>query len=315
MSPRPAALEVALVNNMPDTAFQAAERQFRHLLAAAAGDRPVLLRLTSLAGPDRGGAVREELDARYEPPEALRRRPPDALVVTGSEPRCRDLREETTWPALSSLLSWAEDATRSVVLSCLAAHGALLATDGIERRRLPRKLSGVFPQWAAEDHPLTWDVGPLPFPHSRLHEVTPAALEGAGYRVLVGSREVGWSVAVREGPCLRLLVQGHPEYEATTLLREHRRDVRRYLAGEQEEYPPLPAGYLTDEANRRLEGFRRRALTRAPGSAEAFPFDACAAGLVASWRPPMVRLLANWLVELATRKAATGKAGEARRAG
>lgn len=310
MSHRPATLEVALVNNMPDAAFQATERQFRHLLAAAAGDRPVRLRLTSLPGPDRGGVVRQELDARYESLDALRRRPPDALVVTGSEPRCRDLREETTWTALSSLLGWAEDATQSVALSCLAAHGALLATDGIERRRLPRKLSGVFSQWADEAHPLTRDVGPVPCPHSRLHDVPPSALEEAGYRVLVGSQAVGWSVAVRDGACLRLLLQGHPEYDATTLLREYRRDVRRYLAGETDDYPDLPTGYLTEAAVARLEAFRRRALGRTAPRPEAFPFEACAAGLVASWRPPMVRLLANWLVEVATRKA-----GQARRAG
>ena len=311
MTAHPAtAVEIALVNNMPDAAFAATERQFRGLLEAAGRGRPVHLRLASLPDPGRGGAVRRHLDERYEDLAALERRPPDALVVTGSEPRCRDLREEPTWPDLASLLGWAEEATHSVVLSCLAAHGALLATDGIERRRMDRKLSGVFPQWVDGDHPLTRAVGPLACPHSRLHDVPAGALEAGGYRILVGSDAVGWTVAARDGACLRLLVQGHPEYDATTLLREYRRDVRRFLDGERDDYPELPDGYLGASATARLERFRRRALHRPAGIAEQFPFDACAAGLEASWRVPMVRLLANWIAELRARKA-----GPARRAG
>ncbi len=305
MGSRPAAVEVALVNNMPDAAFLATERQFRDLLEAAAGGRPFVLRLTSLPDPGRGDGVRHELDGRYEAVEDLQRRPPDALVVTGSEPRCRDLREEPTWASLSSLLDWAKQSTHSVALSCLAAHGALLAGDGVERRRLPQKLSGVFPQWVDATHRLTRDVGPVACPHSRLHDVTPADLEASGYQVLAGSDAVGWTVAARDDGCLRLLLQGHPEYDATTLLREYRRDVRRYLAGEQDKYPELPSGYLPASGAARLRDFRLRAIGRPSGLADAFPFEACAAGLDATWRPPMVRLLANWLDEVAHRKAAT----------
>ena len=330
MTPYADPVEVALVNNMPDPAFLATERQFRELLAAAADGRPVRLRLTSLPEIGRGRALRGQIDDRYESLDELERRPPNALVVTGSEPRCRDLREEPTWPPLASLLGWAEGATCSVVLSCLAAHGALLATDGLGRRRLPKKLSGVFPQWVDPTHPITRGVGPLSCPHSRLHDVPPAQLESAGYRVLAGSDAVGWTVAVRDGECLRVLLQGHPEYEATTLLREYRRDVRRYLVGEQDAYPDLPTGYLSPAAAARLEAFRRLAEPRRAvhgatggptvtgrrievaqgGLVDGLPFDVAAADLTATWRPPMVRLLANWLDELVARKAAsTRRAG------
>ena len=46
----------------------------------------------------------------------------DAMIVTGTEPKRPDLREEPYWAALVEVLSWAEENTSSAVLSCLAAH-------------------------------------------------------------------------------------------------------------------------------------------------------------------------------------------------
>lgn len=304
-------IEVAIVNNMPDAAFEATERQFARLVDEAAGDRPVTVRLSSLPDPGRGVAVRRTLSERYETLGTLLARPPDAVVVTGSEPRCGDLRDEVTWESLSRLVAWAERSTSSALLSCLAAHGALLATDGIARRPLPAKLSGVYPQAVRGNHPLTAGVGPLRIPHSRRNDVPVDALEAHGYEVLASSEEAGWTVAVRDGPCLRVLVQGHPEYSPSTLLREYRRDVRRYLAGALDAYPELPEGYLDAEATRLAVSFR--AAAEGPGGsdldvAQAFPFHACAAGIAADWQSPAVRLFANWLTEVETRKA-----GQARR--
>ena len=48
---------------------------------------------------------------------------------------------------------------------------------------------------------------------------------------------------------LFLFLQGHPEYEAGTLLREYRRDIARFLRGEREHYPAVPQGYFDARAN------------------------------------------------------------------
>lgn len=303
---------MVLVNNMPDAAFEATEHQFGGLVHEAAGESAIV-RLTSLPNPRRGPSVRARLAERYEDLASVRARPPDAVIVTGSEPRCSDLRDEATWGHLVALLAWAEEATTSVLLSCLAAHGAVLATDGIERRRLPAKLSGVYRQSVRPDHRLTTGVGPLAIPHSRLHEVDPAELEARGYRILVASAEAGWTLAARDGCCLRVLVQGHPEYDPTTLLREYRRDVRRYLAGEATGYPAMPAGYLDGEAVALLEAFAAEAAAEAgdPGLADRFPYAACAARVLPRWHDPAVRLFSNWLGEVRSRKLA----GTHRRAG
>lgn len=304
--PAAPALEIALVNNMPDAAFEEAERQFTRLLLAGAGSTRVEVRLTTLPEPGRSEPVRRRLAARYEDLAELYERPPDAVVVTGSEPRATRLDDEPLWPALAELVRWSVESTTSLACSCLAAHGALLALDGVDRRRLGTKASGVYVQSVRGGHPLTAGVGPVSCPHSRHYDVPAAMLEAAGYAILLASGEAGWSIAVRDDPVLVLLLQGHPEYSRTTLLREYRRDVGRYLAGVRALYPNVPDGYLDTQGMALAEAFRLRATGPGAGADRdllaAFPFDALACRIEAEWRSPMDRLVANWLDEVHAHK-------------
>lgn len=313
-----APLRVALVNNMPDAAFVDAERQFLGLLRAGAGTRPLEVRLHSLDGAGRCDEIGDRLRQRYRRLDDLYREPPDAVVVTGSEPRSADLQGEPIWDELVNLFRWAESATVSVLYSCLAAHAALLAVDGLERRRLPAKASGIYEQVVDQAHPLTTGLGPLWCPHSRLHEVPAAALVDRGYTVHLASAAghpasaaghpasaaAGWTVASRDRGCLTVLFQGHPEYSPTTLLREYRRDVRRFLAGRLDRYPDLPTDYLDPQGVGLAAAFREQAMSA--GADESlivdFPFEECASRVVADWRRPSVRLIANWITEVRRRQ-------------
>jgi homoserine O-succinyltransferase len=198
--------------------------------------------------------------------------------------------------ALSSM-AFAREHTAASIWSCLAAHGAVLHLDGIERHRLAEKRCGVYQHSILNGHALLQGVSsPLPMPHSRWNELAPAALRGAGYTLLSWSDETGADAFAREERSLLLFFQGHPEYEDTTLLKEYRRDVGRYLAAQQPHYPTLPRGYLSAEATRLLAQFQQQALTRRDAALmERFPFAAIAAGLENSWRASAVALYRNWL--------------------
>jgi len=310
------ALEIALVNNMPDAAFEQAERQFTGLLEAGAAGLSLRIRRVSLSDPGRGAAVRRRLASSYEDVGELYRRPPAAVVVTGSEPRRDRLRDEDQWEELSRLVRWSVRSTSSVMLSCLAAHAALLDLAGVDRSRLAAKASGVYRQSVSPGHPLTEGLRAIDCPHSRLYDVPARRVQAAGFEVLLGSA-TGWTLAAADGPCLTVLVQGHPEYSPTTLLREYRRDVQRYLSGVGMSYPEVPEGYLDVEGVAMLEGFRREVLGRTAGpgprlvDGPRFPFEACARHIVADWRQPVVQLFANWLTQVDARR----QAGAWRRAG
>src|SRR5256884_7796872 len=121
--------------------------------------------------------------------------------------------------------------------SCLAARGVVEGTDGFRRRGLAEKRCGVFAHDILAGHALLDGASaPLPMPHSRWNELPVEAPRAAGYEILTCSPESGADAFVRHDQSLMLFFQRHPEYEDTTLLKEYRRDVRRYLTGQQSPY-------------------------------------------------------------------------------
>jgi homoserine O-succinyltransferase/O-acetyltransferase len=290
-------LAIGLVNNMPDSALEATERQFVGLLDAAAGARPLTLRLSSLPELPRSPETSSRIAREYWPLDELLAQQPDALIVTGTEPRAAQLTQEPYWESLRTLLDWARAHTATSIWSCLAAHAVVEILDGIRRQRLAEKRSGVYTHSILGGHPLLRGVStPLSMPHSRWNELPADALRAAGYTLLSWSAETGADAFVREDRGLLLFFQGHPEYEATTLLREYRRDVGRYLSGQQTHYPTVPCGYFPGEALATLSAFREQALTaRSPALLERFPFADLAASLDDTWRPAAVAIYRNWL--------------------
>jgi homoserine O-succinyltransferase len=295
-------IDIGLVNNMPDAALEKTERQFIGLLNAAAGGRRIRLKLFALPEIARAGAARDRLRLRYSPVDALWDSRLDGLIVTGTEPRAPDLRDEPYWRTLIKIVDWAEANTRSTIWSCLAAHAAVLHMDGIGRHALAEKCFGVFDCVRSANHAIMRGLpARLPIPHSRWNELREEELAAAGYGILTRSDQAGVDMFARQGNSMFVFFQGHPEYEARTLLGEYRRDVRRFLRGERETYPSMPRAYFDADAARRLEAFRRRALTdRREALIEAFP-TLSEKSLQARWRPAAERLMTNWLGQLTAR--------------
>jgi|ERR1700683_2450186 homoserine O-succinyltransferase/O-acetyltransferase len=99
--------------------------------------------------------------------------------------------------------------------------------------------------------------------------------------------------------------QGHPEYSMHTLLKEYRRDIKRFLRGERETYPSMPQGYLDGAAPELLNGFRERALSdRREEIIESFP-ESVVRGLQNTWQSSATCVYRNWLRYVVSRKADT----------
>jgi len=296
-------LVIGLVNNMPDAALRSTERQFRELLADAAGERAVVVRIFSLPGLARSDAGRQHVRDNHDDIEELWGARLDGLIVTGTEPRARDLADEAYWPTLTKLVDWADENAIATVWSCLAAHAAVQHLDGIERCALAAKLSGVFEAIKIADHPLVAD-GPARWytPHSRYNGLREEELASRGYQVLATSPTAGADIFIKRRKSLLLFLQGHPEYDAGALLREYRRDVGRFLAGESDRYPEMHCGYFGDSATQALLAFRERAFReRDIGLLPLFPMVVAQQDLCGSWRPAALNLYANWLSTLAER--------------
>jgi len=301
--PDPNGIDIGLVNNMPDAALDSTERQFRALLAAAADGLVVRLTLYTLPEIPRSAFGREQVSS-YSNLEELWDRHHDGLIVTGTEPQAADLKDEPFWGSLTRVLEWAERRTHSTILSCLAAHAGILHIDGIARRPLGDKRFGVFECARVSDHPLTAAApSRLQMPHSRWNEIPEDALLAGGYRVLTRSEGAGVDAFVKQRNSLFVFFQGHPEYEATSLLLEYRRDIGRFLRGERERYPLMPQGYFDEETVHILTILRKRALSdRREELLAEFPLAMAAGKVTNTWRSTAEGLYRNWLLYIAAAK-------------
>lgn len=258
-----AGITIGLVNNMPDSALKATERQFKRLVQGAAGKAPVNFHCFALPSIARSKAAKEHIEKNYSDIAELDHLEIDGLIVTGAEPIAATLPQEQYWHELTGLIDWAKTNTRSTIWSCLAAHSAVLHLDGIDRHRLEQKCSGVYDcakavkDWLTDDLPASLKVS-----HSRLNEVRESDLAASGYSVLTRSDVAGVDIFARDFGSRFIFFQGHPEYDELSLQREYMRDIARFLAGERQDYPAVPAAYFDFATERVLASFKERACAR-----------------------------------------------------
>ncbi len=287
-------LTLGLINNMPDMAIEETERQFIKLLCAAAGDTSVRLKLYSLPGLPRTEWTSEYLGARYFSTDDLWDSHLDALIVTGTEPREFNLRDEPYWSRLAEIIDWAEQNTISTIWSCLAAHAAVFHIDGIRRMPLSEKRFGIFDFEKVSDHHLLRGTPALSrTPHSRWNDLQESALTSCGYNILTKSDQAGVDMFVRQTRSLFIFLQGHPEYNEDTLLREYRRDIGRFLRGKRENYPARPQGYFDEKATDLLDAFQEKALADPREQLLATFPDTLK--LTNTWEPQAKQIYRNWL--------------------
>ena len=298
-------LVVGLVNNMPRAAAETTEWQFRTLLKAAAGSRPVELRcfvLPEQRGLSALGCSRDHSDDL----EAIWDSQLDGLIVTGTEPRAAAMTDEPTWPLLADLVDWAADHTTSTIWSCLAAHAAVLRLDGLARQPYPAKMSGLFDCVRTFEHPVLSLLPPhWTTPHSRGNTIDEDSLLDHGYRVLSQVPGRGPDCFIRQaGRSLFVMMQGHPEYDSGCLLREYRRDVKRHGAGRGTAFPAVPVNYVDALTHAALQRLQAQAPHRSAADLLANLDAIIASARLQTWQASAVQLYAGWLCHLAAEKAA-----------
>jgi homoserine O-succinyltransferase len=303
-------VKIGLINNMSDGALISTERQIFNLLNGAIGKFPIRLSLFSLPTVIRSDWGRQYISRFYSDPKELWDGELDGLIVTGAEPHAPKLIQEPYWDLLVRVIDWAQHNTVSAIWSCLAVHSAVLYLNGVERQPLSEKCVGVFAQTKKMEHSLLKGVPPrINVPHSRWNDISEQSLTANGYDVLTSSRAAGVDMFVKlQRKSLFVCFQGHPEYDAHSLLGEYRRDVGRFLRREVEGYPTMPRGYFDDQATDLLRGFQRDAhLDRRKEMLARFPVDLVSVNLRNTWQLAANRIYRNWVVYLAAGKSRRSK--------
>ncbi len=244
-------LHIGFINLMPDAALEATERQFYRLVGESNRLAQIYIHPSTMPIFQRGEKATAHIDAFYEPIEKLKEEGLDALIITGANMSAShpDIREP-----LKALLDWADKNVTSTLCSCLSGHAAYVYKHNEEPVRHKTKRWGVYPHKVVDrTHPLVSGMNTkLDAPHSRYGDITPEQYKKVGMRVLIESEDVGAYLATSKDGFSRLYLQGHPEYDMTSLLKEYKREVQRYKDGELEDYPPFPDNYFGPIAKEKL---------------------------------------------------------------
>ncbi len=292
-------LHIGLLNMMPDAALAATERQFFRLVGESNQIAQFYLHPFTLEELPRGAEGRAHIERYYESFDRIREEGLDALIITGANVTAPDLSMEPFWEPLIRVIDWAWENVTSTLCSCLATHAVMQFRYGQKRRRLPGKRWGVFAHRVLDRrHPLVAGVNTrFDVPHSRFNEVFREQFLAAGLQVLVESPQAGVHLAVSEDRFRLVFFQGHPEYDTISLLKEYKREIHRFVAGERADYPPFPENYFRRRYQAVLEEHadQVRAALRAGRPIPPLPEALLAPGLDNTWHDTAEAVINNWI--------------------
>ncbi|MFA7593392.1 MAG: homoserine O-succinyltransferase [Thiohalobacteraceae bacterium] len=239
-------LHIGLLNMMPDAALAATERQFFRLVGESNQIAQFYMHPFTLDALERGTEGRAHVERYYETFGQIKAAGLDALIVTGANVQGTELAEQPFWEPLIEVIDWAYENVTSTLCSCLATHAVLQFRYHQKRRPLGFKRWGVYShQLVDRRHPLVLGVNTrFDVPHSRFNQIDRSQFEAAGLTVLAESAAAGVHLAVSEDGFRLVFLQGHPEYDSISLLKEYKREVQRYASGARADYPPFPDNYF-----------------------------------------------------------------------
>jgi homoserine O-succinyltransferase len=292
-------LHIGFLNMMPDAALVATERQFIRLVGNCNRIAQFYVYPFSLPGLPRSEETLDYIERYYCKFDDLKKQGLDALIITGANVTNPSLEQEPFWEPLMEVVRWADSNVASTLCSCLATHALLKYQYGIERQPLPEKRWGVYNHRISEPgHPLLRGINTrFDVPHSRYNEISKQQLEDAGLTVLVEGGAGGVHMAVSPDQFRMIFFQGHPEYDLNSLLKEYKREVLRYLAGELDAQPPFPEHYFSDQAACVAQRFLEQAKQAQEQGRDlpGFVDDELEALLDNTWGDTAKALVNNWL--------------------
>ncbi|MCM1367618.1 MAG: homoserine O-succinyltransferase [Roseburia sp.] len=239
-------LEIAILNLMPNKIDT--ETQLLRLLANSPLQSEVVFLRTESYDPK--NTPIEHMRSFYHTLDDVKSEKSkfDGLIITGAPVEMFDFKQVAYWRELENVMEWARHNVYSTLYICWAAQAGLYYRYGIDKKVLPRKLSGIFSHRVLDKtNPLTRGFDDMFMaPHSRHTESDSAAMHATpDLRVLAESEEAGVYLCCSKD-LRHVFVFGHGEYDADTLHNEYMRDTERGLdiAPPQHYYPNGQIGVI-----------------------------------------------------------------------
>ncbi len=297
------ALNIGLLNMMPDAALEATERQFFRLIGESNPIAQFQVYPFTLPVFKRSEKAQTHINNYYKSFAEIQEMGLDALIITGANVSQAHLPDEAFWQPLSEVFNWAHENVTSTLCSCLATHASLELHYDQPRYHLPSKRWGVFRHRVTDrSHPLVRGINTrFDVPHSRFNQIDRTQFEAAGLLILAESKEAGVQMAVSPDGFRTVYFQGHPEYDSISLLKEYKREVGlfslAYNRGENSHYPPFPAHYFDLHTKAIFEEYQYRLIKAIDEKKQppVFPEALVLERIDNSWHDTAAAIMANWM--------------------
>lgn len=292
-------LHIGLLNMMPDAALSATERQFFRLVGESNSIAQFYMHPFTLRELPRNEKGRAHVEEFYESFEEIKEQGLDALIITGANVTGPELSEEPFWEPLIEVIDWAYENVTSTLCSCLATHAVLQFRYQQKRRPLGFKRWGVYSHHVTNrNHPLTNGVNTrFDVPHSRYNQIDHSQFEEAGLHILAESNNEDVHLAISEDQFRLVFFQGHPEYDIISLLKEYKREVKRFINNERDDYPPFPENYFSLQSQASLDEYKTYVINAKQNNQDipAFPEELISSKLDNTWHDTAEAIINNWI--------------------
>lgn len=288
-------MHIGLLNMMPDAALQATERQFFRLIGESNQIVQLYVHPFTLPELPRSPEAKAYIEKYYDTFDSIKKEGLDALIITGANVEGTNLEDEVFWSPLKDVMEWAWENVTSTMCSCLATHAIMQFRYQQKRKKLPDgKLWGVYKNRVMNrEHPLVRNMNTVfDVPHSRHNDISTQQFLESGMKVLVGGAESGTHIAVSSDSFRLVCMQGHPEYDMISLLKEYQREVKRFTSGERSDAPPFPINYFKPESIKKLEEFYPEKMSAE--DIDALNKEICLT-LENTWTDSARSIIASWI--------------------
>ncbi|GAJ76093.1 LOW QUALITY PROTEIN: homoserine O-succinyltransferase [Vibrio sp. JCM 18905] len=228
-------LRVLILNLMPKKIET--ETQFLRLLSNS--PLQVNVELLRIDNRPSKNTPTEHLDTFYRQFEMVRDKNFDGMIITGAPLGLVQFEDVIYWDHLKTIMEWAKDHVTSTLYVCWAAQAGLKLLYDLPKKRVKRKLSGVYHhQIHHQFHPMLrgFDDTFLA-PHSRYADFSPHFLEEHTDLDILATSDVAGVYLATTKDKRNVFVTGHPEYDSHTLHNEYIRDLSEGME------PAIPVNY------------------------------------------------------------------------
>lgn len=232
-------LKVLILNNMP--VKQDTELQLLRALSNTPLQVDVTFMMTETHVSKNTSA--SHLNKFYVTFEEIKDQNFDGMIITGAPVEDISFEEVDYWDETVKILDWADKHVTSIFHICWGAQAGFYHYYGIDKRRLPEKLFGVFEHRVLNRKiPLVRGFDDVFLaPHSRHTDTPSEALKACkDLTILAESDKAGVYLAMAENGH-KIFVTGHSEYDRLTLKNEYERDL-----GKRDDVS-LPVNYFPND--------------------------------------------------------------------